>query len=70
MPDTDIVSYGEMVDQGRQITEAVSIPVIGDADDGFGNAMMLKRSVRGFIKAGFGGVMIDDQVLLNCLLIY
>ncbi|XP_024025571.1 uncharacterized protein LOC21387651 [Morus notabilis] len=62
LPDTDIVSYGETVDQGRQVTEAVSIPVIGDADDGFGNAMMLKRSVRGFIKAGFGGVMIDDQV--------
>ena len=62
LPDCDLTSYAEFVDHGRQITEAVSIPVIGDADDGFGNAMNLKRTVRGYIRAGYAGIMLDDQV--------
>ncbi|KAF6146863.1 hypothetical protein GIB67_018516 [Kingdonia uniflora] len=50
-----------MVDQGRQITEAVTIPVIGDGDNGYGNAMSVKRTVKGFIKAGFAGIILEDQ---------
>ncbi|KAF0113556.1 MAG: carboxyvinyl-carboxyphosphonate phosphorylmutase [Rhodospirillaceae bacterium] len=61
-PDTGLVSYGEMVDQGRNICAAVSIPVIGDGDTGYGNAMNVKRTVRGYAAAGFAGVMIEDQV--------
>ncbi|KAL3724418.1 hypothetical protein ACJRO7_029569 [Eucalyptus globulus] len=61
-PDTGLISYGEMVDQGQQITSAVSIPVIGDADNGYGNAMNVKRTVRGYIKAGFAGLILEDQV--------
>ncbi|XP_026419977.1 uncharacterized protein LOC113315953 isoform X1 [Papaver somniferum] len=62
LPDVGLISYGEMVDQGRQITEAVSIPVIGDGDNGYGNGMNVKRTVKGFIKAGFAGIIIEDQV--------
>ncbi|GMN22137.1 hypothetical protein TIFTF001_048968 [Ficus carica] len=62
LPDTGLISYGEMFDQGRQITEAVSIPAIGDADNGYGNAMNVKRTVNGFIKAGFAGIVLEDQV--------
>jgi len=62
LPDTGLVSYGEMVEQGRQITEAVSIPVIGDADTGYGNAMNARRTVRGYARAGFACVMIEDQL--------
>ncbi|KAK3144323.1 hypothetical protein QOZ80_4AG0311520 [Eleusine coracana subsp. coracana] len=51
-----------MIDQGRLITEAVSIPVIGDADNGYGNCMNVKRTVKGFIKAGFAGLVLEDQV--------
>ncbi|KAF6144164.1 hypothetical protein GIB67_004837 [Kingdonia uniflora] len=51
-----------MVDQGRQITEAVTIPVIGDGDNGYGNAISVKRIVKGFIKAGFAGIILEDQV--------
>ncbi len=36
LPDTGLISYGEMLDQGRNICAAVSIPVIGDADTGYG----------------------------------
>ncbi|MEO5374946.1 MAG: isocitrate lyase/PEP mutase family protein [Alphaproteobacteria bacterium] len=62
VPDTGLISYGEMVDQGRNICGAVSIPVIGDGDTGYGNAINVRRTVRGYAAAGFGGVMIEDQV--------
>ncbi len=63
LPDTGLISYGEMVDQGRAICSAVSIPVIGDGDTGYGNAVNVKRTVRGYAQAGFAGVMIEDQVV-------
>lgn len=62
LPDKGLISYGEMVDQGQQITQAVSIPVIGDGGNGFGNAMNVKRTVKGYIRAGFAGIIINDQV--------
>lgn len=65
LPDTGLISYGEMVDQGRQITQAVSIPVIGDGDNGYGNAMNVKRTVKGYISAGFAGIILEDQVCAN-----
>ncbi|XP_077240784.1 uncharacterized protein LOC143881550 [Tasmannia lanceolata] len=62
LPDVGLISYGEMVNQGHQITQAVSIPVIGDGDNGYGNHMNVKRTVKGFIKAGFAGIILEDQV--------
>ena len=62
LPDRGLISYGEMVEQGREIASAVAIPVIGDADTGFGNALNVKRTVRGYARAGFACVMIEDQV--------
>lgn len=50
------------MDQGQQITQALSIPVIGDGDNGYGNAVNVKRTVKGYIKAGFAGIMLEDQV--------
>ncbi len=61
LPDTGLISYGEMLDQGLGITAAVEIPVVGDADTGFGNALNVKRSVHGYARAGFASVMIEDQ---------
>jgi len=61
-PDTGLISYGEMLDQGRDVCAAVSIPVIGDADTGYGNPMNVKRTVAGFAQAGFACAMIEDQV--------
>jgi 2-methylisocitrate lyase-like PEP mutase family enzyme len=62
-PDTGLISYGEMLDQGSNICQAVSIPVIGDGDTGYGNAVNVKRTVQGYARAGFAAVMIEDQVL-------
>lgn len=62
LPDTGLISYAEMLDQGRNICAAVSIPVIGDGDTGYGNAVNVKRTVRGYAQAGFAAVMIEDQL--------
>jgi 2-methylisocitrate lyase-like PEP mutase family enzyme len=62
MPDTGLISYGEMVEQGRDICRAVSIPMIGDGDTGFGSAQNIKRTVQGYAAAGFACIMLEDQV--------
>ena len=62
MPDTGLISYAEMVEQGRNLCAAVSIPVIGDGDTGYGNALNVKRTVQGYAQAGFACAMIEDQV--------
>lgn len=61
-PDTGLISYGEMLDQGRDICAAVGIPVLGDGDTGYGNALNVKRTVKGYAAAGFAAVMIEDQL--------
>lgn len=63
LPDTGLISYGELLDQGRSICGAVSIPVIGDGDTGFGNVANIKRTIDGYCRAGFAAVMIEDQVI-------
>ncbi|BBN14303.1 protein MpMLS1b [Marchantia polymorpha subsp. ruderalis] len=60
-PDMGLLSYGEVLDQGRLITQAVSIPIIGDGDNGYGGVLNVKRTVKGFIQAGFAGIIIEDQ---------
>jgi 2-methylisocitrate lyase-like PEP mutase family enzyme len=62
MPDTGLISYGELVDHGRNICHSVSIPLIGDGDTGFGSAQNIKRTVQGYADAGFAGIMLEDQV--------
>ncbi|KAK4536728.1 hypothetical protein CDCA_CDCA09G2753 [Cyanidium caldarium] len=64
LPDTGLVSYAEVQQRAREITEAIppTLPVIGDGDTGYGNAMNVKRTVRGFARAGLAGVLIEDQL--------
>lgn len=61
LPDTGLISYAEMLDQGRDICAAVEIPVIGDADTGYGNPVNVKRTLHGYSSAGFACAMIEDQ---------
>ncbi|CAH9142805.1 unnamed protein product [Cuscuta epithymum] len=51
-----------MVSAGQEIARAVSIPLIGDADNGYGNAMNVKRTVKGYIRLGYAGILLEDQV--------
>ena len=61
-PDLGLMSYGEILDQGQNICSAVDMPVIGDGDTGYGNALNVKRTVAGYARAGFACIMIEDQV--------
>ena len=61
-PDTGLISVGEILDQGRAILEAVSIPVIGDGDTGYGNVANVRRTVESYARAGFSCIMIEDQL--------
>ena len=61
-PDTGLISFGEMLDQGRSICEAVNLPIIGDADTGYGNPLNVRRTVGAYARAGFAGAMIEDQL--------
>lgn len=62
LPDIGLVTMPEMVENARYITEAVNIPVIVDADNGYGNAINAMRTVREFERAGVAGIHIEDQV--------
>lgn len=62
LPDTGLISYAELLDQGRNICNAVSIPIWGDGDTGFGNALNIKRTVHSYAQAGFACIMLEDQI--------
>lgn len=61
-PDVGLMSYGEVLDQARNVLEAIDIPMMVDGDTGYGNPMNVERTVEGFARAGCAGVMIEDQV--------
>jgi len=60
-PDTGLLTYTEVLEQGRAVAAAVDIPVFCDGDTGYGNAANCRRTVAGFAQAGLAGVMIEDQ---------
>ena len=61
-PDVGLLSFGEMVDQARRIVQAVRVPVIADADDGYGSPLNVMRTVREYEAAGVAALHIEDQV--------
>ena len=62
MPDMGFTNLNDIVDVSRRIAAAVDIPVLVDADTGFGNAMNVLRTVGDFERAGVAGIIIEDQV--------
>lgn len=62
VPDLGLLSVGEVVARMASIAEAVRIPVIGDADTGYGNALNAARAMRDFARAGLAAVHLEDQV--------
>lgn len=60
--DVGLVSLRELVDQIRYITAAVDVPVVADADTGFGNALNVMRTVQELERAGAAGLHLEDQV--------
>ena len=60
-PDVGLVMLMEMVDQARNIVSAVNIPVIADADTGYGNALNVRRTVKEYENIGVSGIHLEDQ---------
>jgi 2-methylisocitrate lyase-like PEP mutase family enzyme len=59
--DIGLTTYSEVADTLARITERVRVPVIVDADTGFGNALNVQRTVRGFERAGAAMIQLEDQ---------
>jgi methylisocitrate lyase len=63
VPDVGLLSLPEFVEQARTITQAVSVPLLCDADTGFGEVLNVERTVRLFESAGVAGIHLEDQQL-------
>ena len=62
-PDVGLLTGTEMVDNARRIAAAVDVPVIADADTGYGNAINVVRTVQAYEQAGVAGIHLEDQVM-------
>jgi 2-methylisocitrate lyase-like PEP mutase family enzyme len=63
LPDAGFATASEVLFNARNMANAVSIPVIADADNGYGNAINVVRTVRDYIQTGVAGIHIEDQVM-------
>ncbi len=61
-PDWGLVSFAEMRDQVRSISRNVELPVLADADTGYGNPVNVRRTVKEYQEAGSAGLWVEDQV--------
>jgi methylisocitrate lyase len=61
LPDVGLLGQTEFAEQGRYLAQAVSIPVISDADAGFGDGLAVERTVSLFEAAGLAGLHLEDQ---------
>jgi 2-methylisocitrate lyase-like PEP mutase family enzyme len=62
VPDIGLVTLTELANQVAAIAEAIELPLLVDADTGFGNALNVERTVRALERAGAAGIQIEDQV--------
>jgi 2-methylisocitrate lyase-like PEP mutase family enzyme len=62
-PDIGLLSGSEMIDNARRIAGCVAVPVIADADTGYGNPINVIRTVRDFERAAVAGIHLEDQVM-------
>jgi 2,3-dimethylmalate lyase len=61
-PDVGLLTMSEMVENAGRIAAACELPVIADADTGYGNALNVIRTVQEYERAGVAGIHIEDQV--------
>ena len=62
IPDIGLVTMSETIERAGQVVSAVKLPVIADADTGYGNAVNLVRTVREFERTGVAAIHIEDQI--------
>jgi 2-methylisocitrate lyase-like PEP mutase family enzyme len=62
IPDIGLVTMSETIERAAQVVSAIKIPIIADADTGYGNAVNLVRTVREFERVGVAAIHIEDQI--------
>ena len=62
IPDIGLVTMSESIERAAQVVSAIKIPIIADADTGYGNAVNLVRTMREFERAGVAAIHIEDQI--------
>jgi methylisocitrate lyase len=62
LPDLGMTTLSDVLEDVRRITAATSVPLLVDADTGFGPAFMVARTVKGMIRDGAAGIHLEDQV--------
>ena len=62
LPDIGLVTMTEMVENAKRIADSVSLPLIADADTGYGNHLNVVRTIQEYEKAGVDGIQIEDQI--------
>lgn len=62
-PDVGLLGMSEMVDNARRISNAIDVPLIADADTGYGNQINVIRTVQEYERAGVAGIHLEDQVM-------
>ena len=62
-PDVGLLTMSQMVDNARRIAQAIDVPVIADADTGYGNPLNVIRTVQEYELAGVSAIHIEDQVM-------
>jgi 2-methylisocitrate lyase-like PEP mutase family enzyme len=60
--DAGLLTLTEMIDRAREIVDAVNIPIVSDAETGYGNAVNVVRAMREFEKSGVAAIHIEDQM--------
>src|SRR3990170_4360777 len=60
-PDMGLLTMTEVTKAASMVASAVEIPIIADADDGYGNALSTMRTVQEFVKTGVAGIHLEDQ---------
>lgn len=61
LPDIGLITMTEMVENAKRMSDSVKIPVIADADTGYGNHLNVMRAIQEYEKAGVAGLHIEDQ---------
>ncbi|MDH4276574.1 MAG: oxaloacetate decarboxylase [Acidimicrobiia bacterium] len=62
-PDVGLLGLAEMIDNARRIAAAVAVPVVADADTGYGNPVNVVHTVRSYERAGVAAIHLEDQVM-------
>ncbi|MEV0810816.1 oxaloacetate decarboxylase [Micromonospora sp. NPDC050200] len=62
VPDLGLLTMTEVLGRLREVVDAVDVPVIADADTGYGNALNVRRTVREFDRLGVAALHLEDQV--------